>query len=73
MWNVECRYPYPILAELPANGRIGLFAVGAFVMTISTATLKWLYGRVNGYGTERTASSYPGDVKKDGDVVNRGK
>lgn len=35
-------------------------------MAFSTATLKWLYGRVNGYGTKSAAQSRPGAVKLNG-------
>ncbi|KAJ5211470.1 uncharacterized protein N7498_003116 [Penicillium cinerascens] len=60
-------YPYPIFELLPTPGRIGLFSLSAIVMALSTATLKWLYGRVNGFGTPVPAQSRPGDIKeKDG-------
>jgi len=35
-------------------------------MALSTSMLKWLYGRVNGFGTPTPARSRPGDVKQDG-------
>jgi len=60
------RYPYPIFEKLPTPGRVGLFAVSAVVMALSTSMLKWLYGRVNGFGTPTPARSRPGDVKQDG-------
>lgn len=60
------RYPYPIFERLPTEGRIGLFALSAVVMAFSTSTLKWLYGRVNGYGTSTRATSRPGAVKQNG-------
>ena len=41
------RYPYPIFEQVPFAGRVGLFVLSAVVMALSTATLKWLYGRVN--------------------------
>lgn len=53
---------------LPRDGRIGLFALSAVVMAMSTATLKWLYGKVNGYGTEAVATSRPGAVKENGEA-----
>ncbi|KAJ5584733.1 uncharacterized protein N7459_004533 [Penicillium hispanicum] len=60
-------YPYPIFEQLPTPGRIGLFSLSAIVMALSTATLKWLYGRVNGFGVPLSAQSRPGDIKrKDG-------
>ncbi|KAL3476767.1 hypothetical protein BJX99DRAFT_270278 [Aspergillus californicus] len=60
-------YPYPIFEQLPFEGRIGLFVLSAVVMAISTATLKWLYGRVNGFGTSTKATARPGAVKANGD------
>lgn len=60
------RYPYPIFEQLETNGRIGLFALSAVVMALSTSTLKWLYGRVNGFGTSTPATSRPGAVKQNG-------
>jgi FAR-17a/AIG1-like protein. len=63
----QLRYPYPIFEILPTAGRIGLFSMSAVVMALSTATLKWLYGRINGFGTPIPAQSRPGDIKgKDG-------
>ncbi|KAL2821782.1 hypothetical protein BDW59DRAFT_181154 [Aspergillus cavernicola] len=59
-------YPYPIFEQLPFEGRVGLFALSAVVMAISTATLKWLYGRVNGFGTPVKAQARPGAVKANG-------
>ncbi|KAJ5167621.1 uncharacterized protein N7482_003215 [Penicillium canariense] len=57
-------YPYPIFEQLPTPGRIGLFSLSAIVMALSTATLKWLYGRVNGFGTSLSPRSRPGDIRK---------
>lgn len=60
------RYPYPIFEQVPFEGRVGLFVLSAVVMAFSTATLKWLHGRVNGYGTAAAAQSRPGAVKQNG-------
>ncbi|KAJ5731879.1 hypothetical protein N7493_003360 [Penicillium malachiteum] len=60
-------YPYPIFEQLPTPGRIALFSMSAAVMALSTATLKWLYGRINGFGVPIPAQSSPGHIKrKDG-------
>ncbi|KAL2001089.1 hypothetical protein VTN02DRAFT_2238 [Thermoascus thermophilus] len=59
-------YPYPIFEKLPTPGRVGLFAMSAVTMALSTSVLKWLYGRVNGFGTPTPARSRPGDVKRNG-------
>ncbi|KAL4952178.1 FAR-17a/AIG1-like protein [Aspergillus filifer] len=61
-------YPYPIFEALPLEGRIGLFALSAVVMALSTATLKWLYGRVNGFGTPAKPQAKPGSVKTNGSL-----
>ena len=61
-------YPYPIFEALPLEGRIGLFILSAIVMALSTATLKWLYGRVNGFGTPAKAQAKPSSVKTNGDL-----
>ncbi|KAL2868767.1 putative integral membrane protein [Aspergillus lucknowensis] len=53
-------YPYPIFEQVPFEGRVGLFVLSAVVMALSTATLKWLYGRVNGFGTPVKAHARPG-------------
>ncbi|KAJ5887631.1 FAR-17a/AIG1-like protein [Penicillium taxi] len=68
-WVEHCfqqngEYPYPIFSVLPTPGRVGLFALSAVVMAGSTATLKWLHGRVNGFGTPTSAQSYPGNIRK---------
>lgn len=57
------RYPYPIFEQVPFEGRVGLFVLSAVVMALSTATLKWLHGRVNGFGTPVKPQSRPGAVK----------
>lgn len=59
-------YPYPIFEQVPFEGRVGLFVLSAVVMALSTATLKHLYGQVNGYGTGNSAQAYPGDIKRNG-------
>ncbi|KAJ5133032.1 FAR-17a/AIG1-like protein [Penicillium atrosanguineum] len=58
-------YPYPIFELLPTPGRIGLFSMSAIVMALSTATLKCVYGRINGFGTLVPAQSRSGDIKKE--------
>ncbi|CAL5865921.1 uncharacterized protein PFLUO_LOCUS127 [Penicillium psychrofluorescens] len=58
-------YPYPIFEQLPTPGRIGLFSMSAIMMALSTSTLKWLYGRVNGLGKSVPAQSYSGNIKKE--------
>ncbi|KAJ5104191.1 hypothetical protein N7532_004720 [Penicillium argentinense] len=57
-------YPYPIFEQLPTPGRVALFSISAVVMALSTATLKWLHGRVNGFGVPTPAQSFPGNIKK---------
>lgn len=34
-------------------------------MTLSTITLKWLHGRVNGFGNPMKPESRPGDIKRE--------
>ncbi|KAL4884443.1 hypothetical protein BJY04DRAFT_225644 [Aspergillus karnatakaensis] len=60
-------YPYPIFEQLPLEGRIGLFGLSAVVMALSTATLKWLHGRVNGFGTPVKPTAKPGAVQLNGE------
>ncbi len=43
-------YPYPLFAVLDNTQRMGLFGASAVVMAVNTAGLKWLYGRLNGFG-----------------------
>lgn len=38
--------------------------MSAIVMALSTSTLKWLYGRINGFGVPAGAQSRPGDIKR---------
>ncbi|EAW08529.1 putative integral membrane protein [Aspergillus clavatus NRRL 1] len=59
-------YPYPIFEQVPFEGRVGLFALSAVVMALSTATLKWLYGRINGFGTATRPRSHPAALKQNG-------
>jgi hypothetical protein len=40
--------------------------MSAIMMALSTSTLKWLYGRVNGFGTSIPPQSYSGHIKKEG-------
>ena len=47
-------YPYPIFEMVGLEGRVGLFAMSAVVMTGSTVMLKWVYGMVNGRGGRGT-------------------
>lgn len=58
------RYPYPLFEHLSTPYRAMVFAGSALVMTASTATLKWLYGRVNGLGDGRAPRARPGAVKQ---------
>ncbi|PYI20891.1 integral membrane protein [Aspergillus violaceofuscus CBS 115571] len=58
-------YPYPIFEVASFEGRIGIFAISAVVMALSTGTLKWLHGRVNGFGTSKPQSR-PGAIKQNG-------
>ncbi|KAJ5931939.1 hypothetical protein N7516_006428 [Penicillium verrucosum] len=58
-------YPYPIFEVLSTSGRIGLFTLSALIMTLSTVTLKWLHGRVNGFGNPLKPESRPGDIKRE--------
>ncbi|KAI1467406.1 FAR-17a/AIG1-like protein [Daldinia caldariorum] len=41
-------YPYPIFDKLSTWQRIVLFTFSALLMTGSTMTLKWTYGKING-------------------------
>lgn len=59
-YSVNGFYPYPLFDLLDVNQRIGLFVGSALVMTASTVTLKWLYGRVNGIESR----SRPGNIQK---------
>jgi hypothetical protein len=59
-------YPYPIFEQVAFEGRVGLFVMSAIVMALSTATLQWLYGRVNGFGTVSKPKTRPGALKQNG-------
>lgn len=70
LWVEECYrhngwYPYPLFEQLTPLWRGVLFAACAVTMTVSTATLKWVYGRINGFGEgrEMAARERPGAVK----------
>ena len=57
LWVEQCfahnaYYPYPIFELVGFEGRLGLFAMSAVVMTGSTALLKELYKKVNGVGRD---------------------
>lgn len=58
------RYPYPLFEQLNTPSRALLFLLSAVIMTGSTATLKWLYGRVNGFGDGTAPRARPGAVKR---------
>ncbi|KIV77869.1 hypothetical protein PV11_09647 [Exophiala sideris] len=53
-------YPYPLFAMLDSTQRVGLFVGSALVMAANTMVLKWIYGKVNGFG--RKAVNRPGKV-----------
>lgn len=68
-WVEQCYrqngwYPYPIFEALKPSYRAGLFATSALLMVACTSTLKWLYGRMNGYGGGRAPMARPGAVKE---------
>ncbi|GFF60280.1 hypothetical protein IFM61392_03525 [Aspergillus lentulus] len=65
-------YPYPIFEQVPFGGRVGLFVMSAIVMALSTATLQWLYGRVNGFGTASKPKARPGALKQNGTSEQNG-
>jgi len=46
--HATCRYPYPIMSVLSTSERAGLFSFSGILFTISSITLKWLYGCING-------------------------
>jgi len=57
-------YPYPLFDQLDTTGRVILFSGSAAVMTMNTVILKWLYGRINGFGTISPPKARPGAVKQ---------
>ncbi|MCJ1371766.1 hypothetical protein MMC20_002985 [Loxospora ochrophaea] len=68
LWIEHCYshngwYPYPLFTALTTPQRTLLFVFSALVFFVSTATLKWLYGRVNGYGVSEPPRARPGKVK----------
>ncbi|KAF9886593.1 hypothetical protein FE257_011233 [Aspergillus nanangensis] len=73
LWIEQCFayngwYPYPIFEQVPFEGRVGLFVLSAAVMALSTATLKALYGRVNGFGTAVPPQARSGAAKINGNI-----
>lgn len=56
-------YPYPIFEMATREQRIALFALSAAIFAGSAISLKWLYGRVNGYGVDKPLKARPGNVK----------
>ena len=54
-------YPYPLFALLDNTQRMVLFGASAVLMAVNTAVLKWVYGRVNGFGRGRGVK--PGGVQ----------
>ncbi|KAI9756494.1 MAG: hypothetical protein M4579_003833 [Chaenotheca gracillima] len=66
LWIEQCYkhngwYPYPLFEALSPPYRAALFAGSALGMTLSTVTLKWMYGRVN---PPRTPKEKPGAAKR---------
>jgi len=55
-------YPYPLFGYLDRFQRIGVFTGAAVTMTLSTALLQWLYGRVNGTEAAQKRST-PNNIK----------
>ncbi|TVY82761.1 UPF0641 membrane protein [Lachnellula suecica] len=66
-WVEQCYkyngfYPYPLFGQLNTVQRVILFTGAASMMTASTVTLRWLYGRVNGLqGAEKRST--PANIK----------
>lgn len=46
------------------RGRVALFTVSALLMAVNTVTLKWLYGRLNGFGRLEHPQGRSGKVKE---------
>ncbi|PQE11657.1 integral membrane protein [Rutstroemia sp. NJR-2017a WRK4] len=66
-WVEQCYkyngfYPYPLFGQLSTVQRAMLFTGAAITMTVSTAMLKWLYGRVNGLQGAQNRST-PSNIK----------
>lgn len=57
--NSNVRYPYPIFAVLNTTQRALLFTFAAFLSTMSSIALKWVYSKVNGYETGRREAHKP--------------
>ena len=53
------RYPYPIFGLLNTPQRVVLFTFSAFLSTMSSILLKWVYGKVNGYEAARKEAQKP--------------
>ena len=56
------RYPYPLFGMLSPSSRGAVFAGSAFMMTVSAALLRFVYGRVNPRQT--TPESWSGAIGK---------
>ncbi|KAG9253271.1 FAR-17a/AIG1-like protein [Emericellopsis atlantica] len=52
-------YPYPIFGLLNTMQRALLFTFAAFLSTVSSMMLKWVYGKVNGYEGARVEAHKP--------------
>ncbi|KAF7546683.1 hypothetical protein G7046_g9235 [Stylonectria norvegica] len=52
-------YPYPLFELLSTTQRVMLFTFSAGLVTVSSAGLKWIYARVNGYDQARKDAMKP--------------
>ncbi|KAF4975911.1 hypothetical protein FZEAL_7384 [Fusarium zealandicum] len=52
-------YPYPLFELLSTTQRVLLFTFSAGLVTVSSSCLKWVYGRVNGYGAAQKEAYKP--------------
>ncbi|KAI9171386.1 UPF0641 membrane protein [Paramyrothecium foliicola] len=52
-------YPYPIFELFSFPQRVALFVFSAFLVTVSSSGLKWVYGWVNGYEDARREAHKP--------------
>ncbi|KAK7426341.1 hypothetical protein QQZ08_007096 [Neonectria magnoliae] len=52
-------YPYPLFELLSTVQRAGLFTFSAGLVTLSSAGLKWIYAKVNGYEKAKTEAWKP--------------